>query len=402
MVYRNGRNRRPPIPHAGGRQGCYTGINFSPGAPAVLHHLHLLLAIVAGLFSHPAAHAQATPAADLSDKAARGQIDKQKLIGAAVGVVRGGKIAFLKGYGDADREAKTPVDPRKTLFRWASCSKSVTAVAALQLAEAGKLDLDADVRKYVPEFPDKGEVITVRQLLCHQGGIVHYTNGKVVRTEAKYTAEHPFEDVVVALDTFKESPLVNKPGEKYSYTTHGYILLSAVVQKAGKEKFADQVTARIADPLKMATFQPDYQWKELPGRAAGYHRHEGQFVRRPAEKDPDVSWKLGGGGYTSTAEDFARFAAGLLDRKLVTEKTAGAMWQPQKTAAGTVTDYGLGFGFGTTPGGVKWVGHTGSQEKTRTVMMLDPNGKRAVVVMTNSEWGNPTAVAAAVLDALTE
>jgi CubicO group peptidase (beta-lactamase class C family) len=365
----------------------------------VSRHLRFLLAVFAVLLGLPTAFAQAAPVADPLDKAAREEIEKQKLVGAAVGVMKGGKIAFLKGYGDADREAKTPVDPRKTLFRWASCAKSVTAIAALQLAEKGLLDLDADVRKYVPEFPDKGEVITVRQLLCHQGGIVHYTNGKVVRTEANYTAEHPFEDVVVALDTFKESPLVNKPGEKYSYTTHGYILLSAVVQRAGKEKFADQVKARIADPLKMATFQPDYQWKELPGRAAGYLKQGEQFVRRPADKDPDVSWKLGGGGYTSTVEDFARFAGGLLDRKLVTEKTEKAMWTPQKLKDGTVTNYGLGFGVGKTPGGVAWVGHTGSQEKTRTALLLDVKAKVGVVVMTNSEWATPTAVAAAVLDA---
>ena len=357
------------------------------------------LAAVA-LWWHAVAVAQAPPT-DVADQAAKAEIEKQKLVGTAVGVILDGKVAFTKGYGFADREAETPVKPDKTSFRWASCSKSVTAVAALQLAEAGKLDLDADVRKLVPEFPDKGETITARQLLCHQGGIVHYANGKVVRTAAEYKVKHPFEDVVTALDKFKESPLVNKPGEKFAYTTHGYILLSAVVQRAGKEPFAEQVKARIADPLKMGTFQPDYQWKELPNRAAGYLKEKEQVVRRATDKDPDVSWKLGGGGYTSSVDDFARFAAGLVTRKLVTEKTEKAMSTRQKLADGKDSDpYGLGFSLGKTPGGVKWVGHTGSQEKTRTAMLLDPTGKRGVVVMTNSEWGNPSAIAAAVLDAL--
>ena len=159
-----------------------------------------------------AAQAPALEAA--ADRAAWAQFEKQNLVGLAVGVVEEGKVAYLKGFGYADREACTPVDPGKTLFRWASCSKPLTAIAALQLAETGKLDLDADVRDYVPEFPDKGTPITARQLLCHQGGIVHYINGKVIRTKREYDAEHPFEDVVLALDTFKESPLVGKPGRE--------------------------------------------------------------------------------------------------------------------------------------------------------------------------------------------
>src|SRR5215210_7880319 len=86
------------------------------------------------------------PPADLIDRVAAAEVEKQHLVGAAVGVIKDGKLSMLKGYGFADREAKAPVDPRKTLFRWASCSKCVTAITALQLAEAGKLDLDADVR----------------------------------------------------------------------------------------------------------------------------------------------------------------------------------------------------------------------------------------------------------------
>lgn len=361
--------------------------------------LSLVFALVIGTVH--GLSAQALPPTDKLDRAAQDPIEKQKLVGTAVAVVIDGKIAWMKGYGFADREAKTAVSPTESSFRWASCSKPVTAIAALQLAETGKLDLDADVRKYVPEFPDKGETITARQLLCHQGGIVHYSNGTVVLTKAEYKVPHPFDDVVVALDTFKESALVNKPGEKYSYSTHGYILLSAVVQRAGKKRFQDQVDERIAGPLKMTSFKPDRQWEKIPGRVIGYSMSNDQISRRPDTRDPDVSWKLGGGGYTSTVEDFAKFAAGLINHKLVSDKTEKLMWTRQKLASGKLSDpYGLGFGLGTTPGGVKYVGHSGSQEKTRTAMMLDPDHKRAVVVMTNSEWGNPNQIAAAVLDAM--
>lgn len=357
----------------------------------------LALLIPSAAVAQPAPYAKA----DKADAAAAVVIAKQELVGTAVVVIDGGAIAWAKGYGHADREAGVAVEPAATQFRWASVSKPVTAIAALQLVEKGLLDLDADVRKYVPEFPDHGERITVRQLLCHQGGIVHYTNGTVVKTERKYADPHPFADVVTALDTFKESELVNKPGEKYAYSTHGYILLSAVVQRAGKQRFAEQVKTRIADPLGMTGFRPDYEWEDIPNRAAGYLKKVGPVVRRPAGPNDDVSWKLGGGGYTSPATALAAFGVGLLNRKLVNEKTEALMWTPTRpTGENADRPYGLGFALGTTPGGVKWVGHGGSQAKTRTSLMLDPAGKRGVAVMTNSEWANPAALAAAVLDAI--
>jgi serine beta-lactamase-like protein LACTB len=360
--------------------------------------LRLLLAAFVLALPLPVA-AQAPSLEAAADQAARAQFEKQKLVGLAVAVIHDGKVAYLKGYGHADREDEIPVDPSKTLFRWASCSKPLTAIAALQLAEKGLLDLDRNVREYVPEFPDKGVAITVRQLLCHQGGIVHYTNGKVIRTSRDYDSENPFEDVILALDTFKDSPLVCRPGEKYSYTTHGYILLSAAVQRAGKQKFADQVKERIADPLGMNSLQPDYQWQAIPHRAVGYRRRANDEIVRST--DTDVSWKLGGGGYVSTAEDFAKFGTGLVNRKLVSEQTEARMWTRQKLANGNgTTNYGLGFTFGKTPGGREWVGHSGSQEKTKTMMMLEPKSKRGVVVMTNSEWANPAQVAASILDAV--
>ena len=132
------------------------------------------------------------------DAAVKSEIGKEKLVGSAVVVIDEGRIVWMKGYGYADREMAIAVDPAATQFRWASISKSVTAVAALQLVEQGLLNLDADVRAYVPEFPDKGTKITTRNLLCHQAGIVHYSNGTVVRTARDYQVPHPFADVVVA------------------------------------------------------------------------------------------------------------------------------------------------------------------------------------------------------------
>ncbi len=344
------------------------------------------------------------PAADL-DKAATGRLDrilegelqKQSLVGAALGVIVDGEVAYLKGYGLADRENKIPVT-RRTLFRWASISKCLTSVTAMQLYEKNLLDLSRDVRSYTPEFPDKKTLITPRDLLCHQGGIVHYFNGKVIHTRRQYDVPHPFESVVTALDTFRESPLVNQPGEKFSYTTHGYILLSAVIERAGREKFASQVEKRISRPLGMTTLQPDYQWKHIPHRAVGYRKKNKKVV---PSTNTDVSWKLGGGGFISNIDDLALFAKGLINGKLVKPETERLMWTPQKLKNSKSTTYGYGFNINGA-GEELQVAHSGAQEKTRTRMVIFPGKRMGVVVMSNSEHCNSKSLAAAATGALEE
>ena len=348
------------------------------------------------------ATSQASDLTDAVDAVAAAAMQDQKLVGLAIALIQDGEVSYVQGYGLEDREAGVPVS-EETMFRWASISKPVTAVLAMQLVDDAKLDLDANVRTLVPEFPEQsynGEQVTVtsRQLLCHQGGIVHYTNGPVIVTPREYESEHPFEDVVLALDKFRESPLVNAPGEAFSYTTHGYMLLGAAVQRAGNEKFADQAKSRVFDPLGMATMQPDYQWIEIPHRAVGYRLRRGEPVR---STNTDVSWKLAGGGFISTVGDLARFGAGLMSEKLLPEETREKMWTRQQTASGETTGYGLGFNVARF-NQQRQVGHTGAQEKTRTALFLLPDSKLGVAIMTNSENANLRPVANEILQLLVD
>ena len=349
------------------------------------------------------------------DEAAESEMERQQIVGFAVGIIQENKIAYLKGYGWEDREKRVPVT-RKTMFRWASISKSLTALAAIQLWEKGHLELDDDVRSYVPEFPDKGHKVTLRQLLSHQGGIVHYTNGPVIVTQRQYKQPNPFENVLLALDSFKESPLVNVPGEKYSYTTHGYILLSAALQRAGKEKFAHQVRDRIVKPLRMETLQPDYQWVEIPNRTIGYRKRQEKIV---VSSNTDVSWKLAGGGYISNIDDLTKLGEGLLNGKLVKPETLKLMWTPRKTSTGEQTSYGLGFRQWNYVDGklqrtltksgesnlkdkmtLRLMGHSGSQQKTKTLLVLEPSKKFGIALMSNSEQTKIYEAAEAILKAV--
>ena len=322
------------------------------------------------------------------------EMKRQDAVGVAIGIIQDGRVVYTKGYGYADREKKIPMSTN-TMLRWASVSKTLTAVRAAQLWQSGKLSLDKDVRSYVPEFPDKGVKITSRQLLSHKSGIVHYRNGQVIRTKRKYSNKHPFKSVILALDTFKESPLISRPGLSENYTTHGYILLSAVLERAGNMQFAKQINNNISSPLQLTSLQPDYQWIDIPKRATGYKLKNGKVV---TDVDEDVSWKLGGGGFISNIDDAASFAASLLGNKLISPTTKKTFWKTNASTLGK-DKYGLGFRVSGTGKKLK-VWHTGSQAKARTRLVLYPNQNHGMVVFSNSRHSDPAKISTAIYKAL--
>ncbi|MGC3967668.1 MAG: serine hydrolase domain-containing protein [Pirellulales bacterium] len=214
------------------------------------------------------------------DEAVVEQMREQGLVGVAVGLLHEGEIVYLKGYGFADRERRTPVT-LDTVFNWASNSKPLCAVAAMQLVEQGKLDLDADVRRYVPEFPAHKGTITMRRLLSHQSGLPHY-DGRVVAAAERNPRTRPLADPVFALDMFSASPLEFTPGAQTNYSSYAYILASAVVQRAGDEPFDRQIHRRIAEPLGMTSLTIDTAAAGQRHWAVGYEENDdGDMVRAP-------------------------------------------------------------------------------------------------------------------------
>ena len=331
--------------------------------------------------------------AEAVDAAVRAEMKKQKLVGVAVGVIEDGRIVYLKGYGTADIEKRTPVTA-ETVFNWASNSKPLAAVLAMQLVEQGKLDLDADVRKYVPEFPDKNVKITCRHLLTHQSGIPHYSNGTLVPTIRKYDVPKPFADPVLALDKFNGSPLLFQPGERNAYSSYAYILLSAVIQRAANTPFTELVEAKVVKPLGLKSFQLDTD-DIKPDWATGYQKKGQRIVRAPDEAN---DWKHGAGAFKSNVRDFARWAEALINRELVSEATEKIMWEPQKLNDGKPSEYGLGFRVET--GRRLMVSHNGQQTETTTRMMIYPREKRGLVVMCNCNFTQLGKLTSAICAAL--
>jgi len=330
------------------------------------------------------------------DTITREDFARQNLVGLSLAIARAEGTVHVAHFGFEDRERGVSCSDA-TLYRLASISKPITAVVAMQLAREGKLDLSLDVHDYVPEFPAQLFPITARQLLCHQGGIVHYTNGPVVETPPRTDVAHPFEDAVDALTTFAASPLVCEPGTQYSYSTHGYMLLGAVLQRAAGERFEDLVSKRIADPLAMTTLRPDKQWIEIPHRTIGYRKDTAGAI--VPSIDSDVSWKLAGGGFICCVEDLARFGSGMLECRVVERTTREQMWTAQLTKSGAITEYGLGFRVDSYRG-ERLIFHSGSQEKTRTRILFLPERDLVVVLMCNSEWADLQPLGQRLLDAL--
>lgn len=358
----------------------------------------LLLAVVWTLCLVPLSAAERVLAPQVTsavDAAVKREMLQQHLVGVSIGVIQDGEIVYLAAYGLADRDANVPTTIN-TVMNWASNSKPIAAVAAMQLVERGQLHLDADVRQYVPEFPEKDAVITTRQLLCHQSGIPHYANGRIVPTQRAYACEWRHLDPVLALDTFNQSPLIYRPGTKSEYSSYAYILLSAVIQRASRRPFTQYVCENIVQPLQMESFQLDLESAGQEHWAAGYTKTVlGQVVVAPESAH---YWKHGAGGFKSNIRDFAKWARALIRRDLMCRSTYDAMWTIQKTTNGVATAKGLGFT--VEQGRELIVSHNGQQTETRTRLEIRPDAGSGVVVLCNGGFANSSALTAAIQAAL--
>lgn len=341
----------------------------------------VLLALVAGTC------AQAQQAQRVETAAAK-YLTENKVTGASVAISVDGTIKFQKGFGFADLENKVPAK-LETVFRLASISKVVTATAVMQLVEQGKIDLDKDIRTYVPEFPDKGKVVTVRHLLTHTSGVRHYKLGEVDNTK-------PFATVSASLNRFIEDPLLHSPGEKETYSTYAFNLLARAVETQSNKSFRDYLNGNVFEKAGMASSGLEVQSELVPNRARGYRLAGGKVLNC---EFADISYKWAGGGMISTAPDLCRFGSALLSGALLKPATFASMMEPQKLADGkSMVSRGLAWALGTYRGS-KGVAHGGAQQGTKTYLMVLPGSKTVIAVLTNFETHNPGELANVVRDA---
>lgn len=307
----------------------------------------------------------------------------------SVAVSSGDGPIWTGAWGFTDLENFVPATA-DSVFRIGSISKPVTAIATLQLVEDGRLDLQADIRQYLPAFPVKQWPVTMRQLLCHQAGIRNYVGDE-------FNSTRHYAGVGDALQIFVRDPLVSEPGTKYAYTTYGFNLAGAVVEAVAGVPFANLVRQRILEPAGTVAMQTDDLFRVIPYRARGYRKIAGGAVENCDLAD--TSNKVPGGGWVATASDIVRIARALLAGKLLKSQAVEIMWTPQKLKNGESTGYGLGWGI-YRKDGLLVAEHSGSQQGIRSHLLIVPERRLAIAVLTNLQDSGATEIARLMLDDL--
>jgi len=227
-------------------------------------------------------------------------------IGAAVVIVKDGRVVAQKGYGYADAQRQEAVDPARTVFRLASVSKTFTAVAIMQLAEQGKIDLKADIREYLPdlEFDNPFDVpVTVADLLTHRSGF-EVREPQSEDLHADFDLYVPMEDVVRE----RMPPVVRKPGTAFMYDNFAYLLLGLIVQNVSGQPYEQYMQEHVFEPLGMTASGFELKGRFLERLATGYDQAD-----QPIPPYALIPTIMPHGGMLSTAEDVGKFLLAFLN-----------------------------------------------------------------------------------------
>lgn len=306
----------------------------------------------------------------------REQMPKDKIPGLTIGFTKD-DYTWVEGFGYADLENKTPAKA-DSAYRLASVTKSMTGAAIVQLAERGKINLDAEIQTYVPYYPKQKWPVTVRQLLVHLGG------GQV---GSGIGAEYVTPREVVA--RIAKYPITKEPGVQFDYQTSGYNLLGAAIEEVSGQPFGNYLRENLFLPLGMNDTRMDSVSELIPNRVRGYGLVNGevknaQFI--------DVSSRFGGGGLTGTVPDLLRWPKGILSGKVLSEKFVDEMLAPVMTKGGRYNGIGDGdwyytLGWLVFPlNGNYVVQQSGSQKGTDTTVYHFPAKHLTIAYAANLEF----------------
>jgi CubicO group peptidase (beta-lactamase class C family) len=308
--------------------------------------------------------------------------------GISAAVAIDGTIVWSAGFGYADLENRVPARGT-TLYRVGSVSKPLTATAVVQLALDGRLDLDAPVQRYVPSFPEKEHPVTTRLLAGHLAGIRHYRGNESVAEGQRH-----YDDVVEALAIFGEDPLLFAPGERYSYSSYGWNLISAVVQGAAGQDFLSYMQSNVFEPLGMIHTYADDPRRIIPDRTRFYEVSDGRLRNAPFV---DNSYKWAGGGFIASVEDLVRFGSAHLRPGFLPQEGLELLFTSQRTNGGEQIGYGIGWRVGSfgelfaedspVRGGdlapLRVMHHGGSSVGGRAFLLLVPERRMVVALLVN-------------------
>lgn len=298
-------------------------------------------------------------------------VDQQKVPGLSITVLKNGREFFQKGYGYADIGKKIPVKPEHTLFRVASASKPIAALALANMVAEGQISLDSSFYRYVPEYPKKEYDFTIRQLASHTAGIRGY-KGK------EYALNKPY-GIREGMGIFKDDPLLFEPGKGFHYNSFGWVLVSLAMEEASGIPFETYVSRKVLEPLGLKHTFPENKGPDR-GQTATFYTRVAKGFRKAVPVDN--RYKLAGGGYVATSADLARLGQWTLEqydkKQQIISRFLTSQW-----VNGQPTYYGLGWEVSRDTEGRPFFGHTGNGVGGYSNFFVFPEARMVFAILIN-------------------
>ncbi|MFN2399381.1 MAG: serine hydrolase domain-containing protein [Gemmatimonadaceae bacterium] len=316
------------------------------------------------------------------------RFDSSHSPGCALGIIRAGRTVYARGYGMADLENATPITPR-TVFDIGSTSKQFTAASIALLAADGRLSLDDDVRKYIPELPKYGKPITLRHLLQHTSGLRDYIG---IMSLAGFRLADMTTDAE-ALDAITRQKALNfPPGSEHYYSNSGYLLASIVIERASGMSLAAFARKRIFEPLRMtSTLVRSRHALLIPRRATGYSPGDSSgFVIDMSDWE-----QTGDGAVHTTVEDLAIWDQNYYTPTVGGQQLLERLLAPGHLDNGKALTYALGL-FVDEYRGLRRVHHGGSWAGYRAELLRFPDQHVSVAVLCNLATASASGLAGQV------
>ena len=298
-------------------------------------------------------------------------LKEQKVPGMSISVSKKGELIWSKGFGFVDIKTKKKINPKTTQFRIASISKTLTAVALAKLVDDKKLNFNASLFDYVPDFPKKEYDFSIRQLGGHLAGIRHYKGREFLMNKKM--------SIVEGLDIFKNSKLLFKPQTKFKYSTYSFNLLSVVIQNASKENYFEYMRKNIFEPLKMFNTVLDVSNKKNANRTKFYVKRKDEIIEGPLVNN---EFKAAGGGFLSTSEDLVLFGNEFLKPVVISKTSLKELITPQKTIDGKSTKYGIGVSVSKI-NNIRKYSHSGGGIGATSYLLIYPEKEIVISILTN-------------------
>lgn len=318
------------------------------------------------------------------DEYMQAQMKAQQIPGVSLAVIKDGQIIQAKGYGLANVEHHVPAKA-ETIFQSGSMGKQFTATAVMILMEDGKLAIDDKLNKYFPDAPEAWHNVTIRHLLTHTSGMTDYPSGFDFRRD--YTEDELYQRA-------KSIPLAFQPGEKWSYSNLGYVMLGILIHKVSGKFYGDFLQERVFKPLDMSTARVISESDIVPNRAAGYRLDKGQ-LKNQDWVSPSLNTTADGALYMNVY-DMAKWDAALYTEKLLKRSSLDQMWTPVKLNNGQTQPYGFGWALGEVKGH-RYVQHGGAWQGFKAQIIRFVDDKFTVVLFANQIRTNQSKLAQGVV-----